>query len=196
MKVDRESLRVLDQNGSTRTILPSQVTNKIPPRKNAIATDRNGAEIRAGDTVREYYGEQRSGTVLHIHRLYLFLHNKIQAENSGVVVTRTTGVVTVSARGGNARSTGPDLSKMNPAVMKPGGMMPPPPARKSFGRDPLIGKTVSVKKGVYKGHIGIVKDATDEQALVELYSKEKMATLPRDLLVVKEYVYLLPLSFN
>ena len=186
-QVDRESLRVLDQAGSTRTVLPSQVANRLTPRKDAVATDRNGAEIRIGDTVREVYGEQRSGTVIHIYRSYLFLHNKVQAENSGIVVTRTTNVVTVSAKGG--RSTGPDLSKMNPAVMRPGvhGGMPPP---KTTGRDRLIGKTVSVRKGPFKGLVGIVKDSTDDQARVELHSKNKLVTIPKEILIVKEYVFL------
>ncbi|KAJ0421631.1 Spt5 C-terminal nonapeptide repeat binding Spt4-domain-containing protein [Aspergillus carlsbadensis] len=185
VKVDRESLRVLDQNGSIRTILPTQVTNKITPRRDAVATDRNGAEIRHGDTVKEVYGEQRNGLILHIHRSFLFIHNKAQAENAGIIVVRTTNVVTVSAKGG--RSTGPDLSKMNPALMKngaPGGMMAPP--SRSFGRDRLIGKTVMVKKGPFKGLVGIVKDTTDVQARVELHSKNKLVTIPKELLVVKD----------
>lgn len=185
---------MLDQNGSTRTILPSQVANRIPPRKDAVATDRNGAEIRAGDTVREVYGEQRRGVIIHIYRSYLFLHNKVQAENSGIVVTRTTNVVTVSAKGG--RATGPDLSKMNPALMRPGintGVMPPP---KTMGRDRLIGKTVSVRKGPFKGLVGIVKDASDDQARVELHSKNKLVTIPKEILIVKEYVGLSPLFIH
>ncbi|KAL4891016.1 Spt5 C-terminal nonapeptide repeat binding Spt4-domain-containing protein [Aspergillus ambiguus] len=188
VKVDRESLKVLDQNGSIRTVLPTQVTNKITPRRDAVATDRNGAEIRHGDTVREVYGEQRNGVILHIHRSFLFLHNKAQAENSGIIVVRTTNVVTVSAKGG--RSTGPDLTKMNPALMRngmpgAGGMMGPP---KTFGRDRMLGKTVMVRKGPFKGLVGIVKDATDTQARVELHSKNKLVSVPKDILVVKDPV--------
>ncbi|KAL4784795.1 Spt5 C-terminal nonapeptide repeat binding Spt4-domain-containing protein [Aspergillus varians] len=187
VKVDRESLRVLDQNGSIRTILPTQVTDKIMPRRDAVAIDRNGAEIRHGDTVREVYGELRNGVILHIHRSFLFLHNKAQAENSGIVVVRATNVVTVSAKGG--RSNGPDLSKMNPALMgngAPSGMGPPP--SRNFGRDRLLGKTVLVRKGPFKGLVGIVKDTTDVQARVELHSKNKLVTIPKELLVIKDPV--------
>ncbi|PLB38680.1 transcription elongation factor spt5 [Aspergillus candidus] len=188
VKVDRESLRVLDQNGSIRTILPTQVTNKVTPRKDAVATDRNGAEIRHGDTVREVYGEQRNGVILHIYRSFLFLHNKAQAENSGIVVVRTTNVVTVSAKGG--RSSGPDLSKLNPSLMGKGmpggagGMGPP----RSFGRDRMVGKTVMVRKGPFKGLVGIVKDSSDTQARVELHTKNKLVTIDKELLVVKDPV--------
>lgn len=163
------------------------MTNKIAPRRDAVATDRNGAEIRNGDTVREVYGEQRSGVILHIHRSFLFLHNKTQAEDAGIIVVRATNVVTVSAKGG--RATGPDLSKMNPALNRNGmGSMPPP---KRFGRDRLIEKTVLVRKGPFKGLVGIVKDAGDEQARVELHSKNKLVTIPKEILVVKECVLIL-----
>lgn len=187
IKVDRESLRVVDQNGSVRNILPTQISSKITPRRDAVATDRNGAEIRINDTVREVYGEQRSGVIRHIYRSFLFLHNKAQAENAGISVVRTTNVVTVSARGG--RPTGPDLTKMNPALAQQvpggGGATMPPPRR---GRDKLIGKTVSVRKGRYKGLVGIVRDADDNSAQVELYTSNKPVHLPRDILAPKECV--------
>lgn len=184
----------MDQNGSTRNVLPTQVANKITPRRDAVATDRNGAEIRLGDTVRELYGEQRSGVIRHIYRSFLFLHNKAQAENAGMSVMRTTNVVTVSARGG--RPTGPDLTKLNPALamQAPGGRgaanMPPPPR----GRDRLLGKTVTIRKGRYKGLVGIVRDADDNTAQVELYTSNKPVHLPREILTPKELV--LPLHLH
>lgn len=178
----------MDQNGSVRNVLPTQIANKIVPRRDAVATDRNGAEIRNGDTVREVYGEQRSGVIRHIHRSFLFLHNKAQAENAGITVVRTTNVVTVSARGG--RPAGPDLTKLNPALNQQagrgggGGAMPPP----QRGRDRLVGKTVTIRKGRYKGLIGTVRDADDSSAQVELYTSNKPVILARDILTPKEYV--------
>ncbi|KAJ5175190.1 Transcription elongation factor spt5 [Penicillium canariense] len=194
IKVDRESLRVMDQNGSVRNVLPTQIASKITPRRDAVATDRNGAEIKNGDTVREVYGEQRSGVITHIHRSFLFLHNKSQAENAGISVVRTTNVVTVSARGG--RPTGPDLTKMNPALamQTPGGgnaNMPPP---RRGGRDRLVGKTVTVRKGRYKGLVGIVRDADDTSAQVELYTSNKPVLLPRDILAPKDPISKQPLD--
>ncbi|GLI78880.1 transcription elongation factor spt5 [Penicillium ochrochloron] len=188
IKVDRESLRVVDQNGSLRNVLPTQIANKLAPRRDAVATDRNGAEIRNGDTVREVYGEQRSGVITHIYRSFLFLHNKAQTENAGISVVRTTNVVTVSARGG--RPTGPDLTKMNPALamQTPGGGNPNMPPPRQGGRDRLIGKTVAVRKGRYKGLVGIVRDSDDKTATVELYTANKPVLLPREILVPKDPV--------
>ncbi len=193
-KVDRESLRVIDQNGSIRSILPSQISNKIEKRRNAVATDRNGNEIRTEDTVREIGGEQKQGVILHIYRSFLFLHNREQTENSGISVVRTNNVATVAAKGGRVTqgaSTGPDLARMNPALQRNGAntngnsTMPPP---KSFGRDRALGQTVTIRRGPYKGLLGIVKDTTDSEARVELHTKGKTITVPKDTLGFKEYV--------
>jgi transcription elongation factor SPT5 len=87
---------------------------------------------------------------------------------------------------------------MNPALQKNGvngSGMPPP---RSFGRDRAIGKTVTVRKGPYKGLLGIVKDTTDTQARVELHSKSRIITVDKDMLSIKEWVwiFLLFLAFH
>lgn len=191
-KVDRESLRILDQNGSTRSIMPSQISNKIEKRRHAVATDRNGSEIRTDDTVREIGGESKQGVILHIYRSFLFLHNREQTENSGISVVRASNVATVAAKGGRVAhggNSGPDLNKMNPALMRNGvngnGAMAPP---KTFGRDRALDQTVTIRKGPYKGLLGIVKDTTDLEARVELHTKGKTITVPKDTLGFKEYV--------
>ncbi|KAL8762491.1 MAG: hypothetical protein Q9184_001526 [Pyrenodesmia sp. 2 TL-2023] len=189
IKVDRESLRVLDQNGSVRSVMPSQISNKLERRRNAVATDRNGSEIRNDDTVREIGGEQKRGVILHIYRSFLFLHNREQTENSGISVVRASNVATIAAKGGRVAqaSTGPDLTKMNPAMQRNGvngnNAMPPP---KSFGRDRAQGQTVTIRKGPYKGLLGIVKDTTDSEARVELHTKGKTITVAKDTLGFKD----------
>ncbi|KAF8471720.1 hypothetical protein BDZ91DRAFT_472062 [Kalaharituber pfeilii] len=182
-KVDRESLRVLDQHGNNRMVMPSQISNKITNRRLGVATDRNGSEIRVGDTVKEVSGEAKQGTILHIFRSYAFLHNRDQTENAGVFVCRTNNVATIVAKGGritSGQSTGPDLSKMNPAIMRGHGNMPPPPIiPKQGGRDRTIGQTVTIRQGEYKGLLGIVKDATEKTARVELHTKGKTITVDK-----------------
>ena len=194
IKVDKASLRVIDQNGDARTVIPSQVLDKIF-RKSAVATDRNGSEIRMGDTVKEIAGNTRTGIVLHIYRAFVFLHNREQTENSGVFVCRANNVATIVAKGGRVtQSTGPDLSKMNPAMLRNGasggGTMMPPPARVG-GRDKTIGQTVTIRQGPYKGLMGIIKDATDHTARVELHTRNETITIDKIKLGFKEYVHLL-----
>lgn len=185
IKVDRESLRVLDQTGTVRSMLPSQISNKLERRKNAVATDREGAEIRIDDTIKEYGGESKSGRVLHLHRNFLFAHNRESLENAGVFVVRTNNVITVAAKGG--RAGGIDLMKMNPALQrngaKPSPAMPPP---RQMGKDRLIGKTVAARTGPYKGLLGIVKETTDTHARIELYTKKNIVNVEKEKLTVRD----------
>lgn len=188
VKVERESLVVLDQNSTIRNVLPSQISNKLDQRRHAVATDRNGSEIHVDDGVKEFGGESRTGKIIHIHRAYLFLKSPSQSENAGVFVTRTTNVATVSAKGGRLTATVlPDLNGMNPAMQrnpKGNGAMAPPPAK--VGRDRSIGQTVTICKGPYKGLLGIVKETTDENARVELHTKSKTVNVPKDALRFKD----------
>ena len=189
VKIDRESLVVLDQQGDTRQMVPSSIANKLT-KKNTVAADRSGSEIRLGDVVKEYGGQQRRGKILHIWHGYVFLHTHDNNENSGVFVTRAASVNTVAAKGGRVNApVGPDLTAMNPALKRnpngndPGKMLPPP---KVFGRDKAIGQTVIIRRGGYKGLLGIVKDTTDASARVELHSKNKTITVPKDHLSFKD----------
>lgn len=61
--------------------------------------------------------------------------------------------------------------------------MPPP---KTFGRDRSIGQTVTIRKGPYKGLLGIVKEASDTNARVELHTKNKTVNVPKDALAFKD----------
>lgn len=189
VKVDRESLVVLDQFGDTRQVMPSQIPNKLPKRKQAVAADRNGSEIRLDDVVKEFTGQQRQGKIIHIHRSYVFLHTNDSNENAGVFVTKAGMVNTIAAKGGrvSAASSGPDLNAMNPAlkIHKNGNENKAPAPVKTFGRDKAIDQTVIIKKGAYKGLLGIVKDTTDTHARVELHTKSKTITVPRDSLNFK-----------
>lgn len=186
-KVDRESLVVIDQNEQVRTVLPSQIANKIGRRRFGVATDRDGSEIRIDDVVKEVGDGGRQGKITHIHRSFLFLHSAEQSENAGIFVSRTTNVTTIAAKGGRITTNNTvDLSTMNPALKfnaDPASIMPPP---KFTGRDRSIGMTVTVKKGSYKGLLGIVKEATDTMARVELHTKGKTINVPKDSLAFKD----------
>ncbi|CCC13820.1 hypothetical protein SMACR_07456 [Sordaria macrospora] len=190
VKVDRESVVVLDQNGDTKQVQPSQITNKLPKRKFAVAADRNGSEIRLDDVVREYGGQQRQGKIIHVHRSYIFLHTTTTNENAGVFVTRANGVTTVAAKGGrNTATAGPDLSSMNPALKRnPAANGKQMAAPRTFGPDRAINQTVVIRRGGHKGLLGIVKDTTDTHARVELHSKGKIITIPKADLSFKDKI--------
>lgn len=185
VRVDREVLRVVDQNGDVRTLLHTQVSQIAGRNRNAVATDRDGSEIRHEDNVKEYGGENRQGKVLYIHRGILFVQNRELVENQGIFVVRSTNVLTMAAKSGRAQAL--DLSGLNPALNAGanGGTGPMPPPR-SFGRDKLIGKTVIIRKGAYKGLLGIVKDTMNDEARIELHTKNKQVSVKKELLSIKD----------
>ena len=55
-----------------------------------------------------------------------------------------------------------------------------------MGRDrEMIGKTIKITQGPYKGHIGMVKDATEGTARVELHSKCLTISVDRTRIAVR-----------
>ena len=137
VKIERDSVEVLCQDGHLRTVNSNSITMRLTKSNNQFATDRNGQEVKIGDTVKETGGENRQGTILHIYRTFLFLHNREISENLGVFVSKIGSVTTVAVKGargvvaGNLQS---ELERMNPAIKR---NMPPPPVPTAFqsGKD-------------------------------------------------------------
>ncbi|KAI9354739.1 hypothetical protein BD770DRAFT_412111 [Pilaira anomala] len=199
VKVDRDSFKVLTQNGELRTVEPHQITNKRDSNK-AVATDANGNSIRSGDTVVEV-GDKRNCSVLHLYRHLVFLHSREHSDNYGVWVTNTRSIVSAATRGRIL----PNPERQNPQFGNPpanggfgrdngrGGMRGGrggANARGGFygrgrgGRDNLVAKTVRISQGPHKGYIGIVKDATDNQARVELHTSSKVISVEKNHLMI------------
>lgn len=182
---DPQTVKVMDQNGSIESRLPSSLS-KIIQSRNIVAVDKNGLEIRPGDTIKEAGGEGKSGNILHIYRNYIYAHDRSRmVENAGIWVARSSNVIGRSSRTG---ATMTDLTKMNPALQAkgPNGAGMGPPQRP--GIDRLIRKRVKITRGPYKGHRGTVKDTTNNEARVELESKNKTVNINKSEISVIEYV--------
>lgn len=52
IKIEREMFRILDQSGTVRSLKPSQISSKVSTRF-AVATDMEGFDIKAGETMKE-----------------------------------------------------------------------------------------------------------------------------------------------
>ncbi|KAH8829241.1 transcription elongation factor SPT5 [Flagelloscypha sp. PMI_526] len=174
-KTERDSFRVLDQNGGVRLVQPQQISMRRDSRR-AIANDASGHEIRTGDDMKETDGESRRGHVVHIYQaMHVFLYNRDIAVNSGIFVTNARSLVSTAPRGMKPG----DLSKMNPASaggMVGSGMMRGP-------RDRAIGSLVTIVKGLNKGLIGTIKDTNGNTARVELHNAfNKMVSIDKSYL--------------
>jgi transcription elongation factor SPT5 len=68
-KTERDSFRVLDQNGQVRLVQPHQISMRRDSNR-AIATDAEGYELRVGDNMKENEGEVGKRNLL-FHYLFL-----------------------------------------------------------------------------------------------------------------------------
>lgn len=94
-------------------------------------------------------------------------------------VTRARSLISLAPKGGVMKTAGIDLSKMNPALAAPGGMV----GSGTMGRGPrdrLLGVTVVAIKGPYKGYVGTIRDTNGAIARVELNTNNKVITIDKD----------------
>ncbi|KAF7362025.1 Transcription elongation factor SPT5 [Mycena venus] len=179
-KTERDSFRVLDQNGQVRLVQPHQISMRRDSHR-SVATDSEGHELRINDNMKETEGEGRKGRVLHIHQAFwAFLHNRDIVENGGVFVARARSLVSLAPKGNLAKAPGMDLSKMNPALVPPTGGMVGSGNMGRGPRDRLIGVTVTIVKGPYKGYVGAIKDTNGPIARVELHTGNKVVPVDKE----------------
>ncbi|EGG10140.1 uncharacterized protein MELLADRAFT_115567 [Melampsora larici-populina 98AG31] len=192
-KIERDTFKVIDQNGNTRNVKPNQISAKKDSR-HAIATDADGYEIAVNDQMKEKSiggrTEGRRGRVLHIYRsMYAFLHSHDTTENGGVFVTNARNLVSVAPKGGKKDAGALDLTKMNPEMAgRPpvGGVAPVAGGLgQRFKRDEDIGKLCYIIKGPNKGLQGIIKDINGLLARVELHTNNKTLTVEKTKLGAK-----------
>ncbi|WFD32690.1 transcription elongation factor spt5 [Malassezia sp. CBS 17886] len=187
-KIERESFKVLDQNGHVVSVKPEQISMRRDTAR-AVALDHNGHEIHDGDMIKEVewqLSQFRQGQVLHIYQsTLLFVHNRAYAENGGIFLARAHNVEPLAPT--TVRTT--DTAKMNPALKDIGtdaGANAAGPRR--GGRDFFAGKHVAIIRGPYKTYRGIIKDSTAGTARVELHTMSKILTVPLDHMVEKNPV--------
>jgi transcription elongation factor SPT5 len=85
------------------------------------------------------------------------MHTTQNNTNSG----GSTRSINTGSSSTHSMGKSPKAPQVNPQHIKPG-------TRRNVN---LIGKTVRISQGPYKGYVGIVKDATDTTARVELHTK-------------------------
>ncbi|XP_041730962.1 transcription elongation factor SPT5-like isoform X2 [Coregonus clupeaformis] len=185
VRLERETFQVLNMHGKVLTVR-HQAVNRRKDNRFAVALDSEQNNIHVKDIVKVIDGPHsgREGEIRHIFRGFAFLHCKKLVENGGMFVCKTRHVVL--AGGSKPRDvtnfTVGGFAPMSPRISSPmhpggggqqqrggggGGQM----GRGRGRRDnDLIGQTVRISQGPYKGYIGVVKDATESTARVELHS--------------------------
>ncbi|KAG8038436.1 hypothetical protein G9C98_006132 [Cotesia typhae] len=184
VRLERENFHVLSMHGKVVEARP-QGLSKFRENRNPVALDSQQNTIQKKDIVKVVDGPHagRDGEIKHLYRSFAFLHSRMYVDNGGIFVCKTRHL---QLAGGNKTITSilPSFGFMSPRIASPMH-----PSGGGFGRGggggggrgrgrgggarrdrELIGTTIKITGGPYKGNVGIVKDATETTARVELHS--------------------------
>lgn len=188
VRLERENFHVLSMQGKVVEAKP-QALQKRKESRYTVALDSEQNTIQRKDIVKVVDGPHagRHGEIKHLYRNFAFLHSRMYLDNGGIFVCKTRHLqLAGGSKGSNISSGGFDggfTGFMSPQISSPvhpsggnrggGGGGGRGRGRGGGGvrRDrELIGQTIKITGGPYKGNVGIVKDATESTARVELHS--------------------------
>ncbi|PVU86444.1 hypothetical protein BB559_006521 [Furculomyces boomerangus] len=178
LAMEKGLYKVLDQNGDVSTIKSYEAAPTRGNPKFNVAIDVGGNEIKVNDVVRETNGSNRSGVIIQLNRFVAFVRSENVVENGGIFVSRVRNLAGSAPQKDNLTPFG---SRKQPQMQRQ-RQRPQPVIR---GRDQLLGKTVLITRGPFKGYMGVVKNSTATMAKVELYTSAKMINVERDKLNIK-----------
>nr|XP_037877730.1 transcription elongation factor SPT5 isoform X2 [Bombyx mori] len=195
VRLEKENFHVLGMQGKVIECKP-QALQKRRENRFTVALDSEENTIQKRDIVKVIDGPHagRDGEIKHLYRNFAFLQSHMYLDNGGIFVCKTRHLqLAGGARGNNATAAGLTLGFMSPRIASPahpgagrGGSTPRGRGGRGGGggrgvtRDrELIGQTIKITGGPYKGNVGIVKDATGSTARVELHSSCQTISVDR-----------------
>ncbi|PVD33727.1 hypothetical protein C0Q70_04987 [Pomacea canaliculata] len=200
VRLEKENFQVLNMHNKVVSVKPQSITRKKDTR-HAVALDSENNNIQVKDVVKVIDGPHsgRQGEIMHLYRSFAFLMSRMMTENGGYFVCRTRHLVLAGSSRQNLAAPMGGMAPMSPRLSSPahpssggggggGGGGGAGSAGRGRGgmtrRDrELIGQTVRIKQGPFKGYIGIVKDATEDTARVELHSSCKTISVDKSRLL-------------
>lgn len=178
VRLEKENFHVLGMQGKVVECKP-QALQKRRENRFTVALDSEHNNIQKKDVVKVIDGPHagRNGEIKHLYRNFAFLQSRMYLDNGGIFVCKTRHLQLAGGNKTAGAAAGMALGFMSPRIQSPhpargggggrrGGIRGSGPAR---DRD-LIGQTIKITGGPYKGNVGIVRDATASTARVELHS--------------------------
>ena len=185
VRVGREDFTVINNHGIARDVRPEELRGKRNQTSNrAVALDVQGNQIRCGDQVNVAEGPHKgkTATIKRMSRSQLFLFSQTRPEHAGIFVVRSRSCVLAGSRQqrGNSAQDGSASPFSTPQSQSGRGG----PAARGKRDDALIGKTVRIQAGQWKGNLGMVTDATATHVQVELHARLKKVMVVRERVAV------------
>lgn len=182
VRLEKENFHVLGMQGKVIECKP-QALQKRRENRFTMALDSEQNTIQKKDIVKVIDGPHagRNGEIKHLYRNFAFLQSRMYLDNGGVFVCKTRHLQLAGGNKGPAAGGALALGFMSPRIQSPAhpagrgggarGRGGRGAGRGGASRDrELIGQTIKITGGPYKGNVGIVKDATGSTARVELHS--------------------------
>ncbi|XP_052202471.1 putative transcription elongation factor SPT5 homolog 1 [Diospyros lotus] len=159
------------------------------------AQDRSKNTISVKDVVRIVEGPHKGkqGPVEHIFRGTVFVYDRHHLEHAGFLCAKSQSCMVIGgSRGNSNRNAGSLTSRFAHLTTPP--RVPQSPGRMARGlpgdfrgrhrggrggHDPLVGTTVKIRQGPFKGYRGRVVDVKGSSVRVELESQMKVVTVDR-----------------
>lgn len=195
VRVGREEFTVINNHGIAREARPEELRGKRnSASQRAVALDVQANQIRCGDSVTIVEGPHKGkvATIKRMSRAQLFLYSQFRSENSGIFVVRSrscvlTGGAKASRSGGAGGAAGesPFSTPMSQSNGRGAAA-----AMRAERDESLLGKTVRIQAGQWKGYLGTVSHTTATHVQVELHSRLKKV------MVVKERVHVVGDKFG
>ena len=189
--VGTDSLKLLMSRGQLRTVRPAEIVRKLNQESaRNVSLDSKDEQVRESDYVILNDGDDAGAlaAVIRTYRASLWLlkasHSATTAPRCGLIVKKARQVHVAGDRAsghslaetymGLGRQRVVDEDQFNHISRSR-------ETRRGFnGRDPVIGRTVRICKGSYKGLAGIVTSATSTHFTVELHTRSRSVTQPRE----------------
>ncbi|XP_059630266.1 putative transcription elongation factor SPT5 homolog 1 [Cornus florida] len=195
VNVGKEAFKVLKGVPERAEVVSIRLREiKCKLEKKTYAQDRSKNTISVKDVVRILEGpcKGKQGTVEHIYRGILFIYDHHNLEHAGFICAKSQSCMVVggsrSNRNGNSLASRfeqlrtPPCIPESPRSFSRGGH--PTGAggshRGGRGHDALVGTTIKVRQGPFKGYCGRVVDVKGPSVRVELESQMKVISVDRN----------------
>ncbi|CAH2067692.1 unnamed protein product, partial [Iphiclides podalirius] len=187
VRLEKENFHVLGMQGKVIECKP-QALQKRRENRFTTALDSEHNSIQKKDIVKVIDGPHagREGEIKHLYRNFAFLQSRMYLDNGGIFVCKTRHLQLAGGAKNAGALAGIALGFMSPRIQSPmhpsgrggggGGGGGRGGGRGRGGRGAvardreLLGQTIKITGGPYKGNVGIVRDATGSTARVELHA--------------------------
>ncbi|KAG0463072.1 hypothetical protein HPP92_021548 [Vanilla planifolia] len=192
IRVESEAFQVLKgvpDRPEVSLVKLREIKSKIERRASAQDSRKNIVSVK--DIVRVLEGpcKGKQGPVQHIHRGILFIYDRHHLEHAGFLCVKAHSCIVV---GGNTEKRGVDNFDsrfvLRPSSPFQSSRRPPKGpidhggrfGRGGRGNDSLVGRTIKIRSGPFKGYRGRVVEVTGSLVRVELDSQMKIVAVKRE----------------